>query len=152
MDKDVTMLLREIFVNPNPRLKIKVCATYTINIVNRQCEAIQGYDFTIVAPDYMPNPHINSYRCMGNYRSAITDAFRRNDYIGVIEQCAASCSSLNWADGTVMQSFMRNTMYSARNKFIELPDGTSVTIDGAVEWLKSQEAKTTEKKEEKADE
>lgn len=152
MDKDVTMLLREIFVNPNPRLKIKVCATYTINIANRQCDAVKGYDFTIVAPDYMPNPHINGYRCMGNYRSAITDAFRRNDYIGVIEQCVASCSSLNWTDGTVMQSFMRNTMYTAKNKFIELPDGTSVTIDGAVEWLKSQEAKTTEKKEEKADE
>ena len=52
----------------------------------------------------------------------------------------------------MLGSFIRDTMYSAKNKFIELPDGTSVSIDGAVEWLKSQEAEPTEKKEEKADE
>lgn len=151
-DKDVTMLLKEIFVNPNPRLKIKVCAAYVIDIANMDCGAVQGYNFTSVAPDYMPNPHINRYRCMGNYRSAITEALRRNDYISAIEQCIASCGSLNWTDGTVLGSFIRDTMYSAKNKFIELPDGTSVSIDGAVEWLKSQEADPTEKKEEKADE
>ena len=152
VDKNTTMLLKEIFVNPDPRLKIKVCAAYVIDIANRQLDAVKGYSFTAVAPDYMPNPHINNYRCIGNYRAPITDAFRRNDYIGVIEQCVASCSSLNWTDGTVMASFMREDMYSAKNKFIELPDGTSVSPDEAIEWLKSQEVNTPEKKEEKADE
>lgn len=151
-DRDMTMLLNEIFVNPNPRLKIKVCAEYMINIVDRQCDAVKGCSFTTIAPDHMPNPHINNYRCIGNYRIPISDALRRNDYIGAVEQCVASCSSLNWTDGVVMGSFMREQMFSSKNKFIELPDGASVNVDGAIEWLKSQEAGEVEKKEEKENE
>ena len=73
-----------------------------------------------------------------------------NDYIGAIEQCSASCKSLNFNDSPVMQEFMRR-MYgisdyqdNINTRCIELPDGTVVTPVDAINWLKAQEVQADE--------
>lgn len=77
------------------------------------------------------------------------------DYIGALEQCVASCKSLNWGDSTVMGTFM-NTMWNSddgyNNRCIELPDGRVVKPAEAIKWLEQQEAENEQTTEEAQDE
>ena len=93
----------------------------------------------------MPNPHIDRYNCLGNYERTINSMLLEHNYIGALEQCVASCKSLNWGDSTVMHVFM-DTMYGSghyNNQCIELPDGNIVNPKDAIKWLEKQETAET---------
>lgn len=136
-------LMREIFVSDNPRLKIRFCAAYRFAL-NGSVEAIRGHEFGFEFDGYMPNTHINNYRCLGNYQQTINEMLRRRNYIAAVEQCIASCKSLNWGDSTVMDSFMNNFWGGAR--CIELPDGSVVKAEQAIQWLEEQDKPAEEAK------
>ena len=144
-------LMWEIFVEEEPRLKVKVCAAYRFDL-NGNVSAMGGHNFSYEFSEYMPNPHIDRYNCMGNYQSAINQLLKTRNYIGALEQCVASCKSLNWGDSTVMNEFMR-TMWgsgSYNNRCIELPDGSVVKPADAIRWLEAQEAGVNEQEQEEA--
>ena len=90
---------------------------------------------------YMPNTHIDRFHCMGNYLRTINELLRQRNYIGALEQCIASCKSLNFGDSAVMGEFMK-TMWSngSVSRCIELPDGRVVKPNEAIRWLEEQEA------------
>lgn len=139
--EEMKSLMWEIFVEDCPRLKIRVCAAYRFDL-NGNVSPMGGHSFSYEFADYMPNPHIDRYNCMGNYQRAINQLLKNHDYIGALEQCVASCKSLNWGDSAVMQEFMR-TMWGSgdyNNRCIELPDGKVVKPKEAIQWLKQQEA------------
>lgn len=150
-------LLTEIFVSDNPRLRIRFCAAYRFNL-NGSVEAMRSHEFGFEFDGYMPNTHIDRYQCLGNYQRAINDMLHKRNYIAAVEQCVASCKSLNWADSTVMETFM-NIFWNGA-KCIELPDGSVVKAEQAIEWLEEQdkpaeeakEDERTEEKEEQANE
>lgn len=150
---DMKVLLHEIFVNEEPRLRIKFCAAYNFDI-RRNVQADTSHAFDSNLSDCMPNPHIDRHACIGDYERVINDALRQGNYVTAIEQCVASCKSLNWGDGPVMSEFM-DTMWGKNrknNRCIELPDGTVVGPKGAVEWLKAQEAEHVQETEETTNE
>lgn len=133
-------------------LKIRFCAAYEMDIGGRRVNAQTDYAFSQELADFMPNPHIDHYRCMGNYTRVIGDCFEERNYVGVIQQCAASCVSLNFGDGTVMSDFARKVLslgYKDK-RYITLPDGTNVTHGEAIAWLESQEESTNEQTAEEA--
>jgi len=144
-------LMWEIFVEEEPRLRIKFCAAYRFDL-NGNVSPLQGHNFSYDFADCMPNTHINQYGCMGNYSRTINELLKRRDYIGALEQCIASCKSLNWGDSAVMGGFME-TMWggnSVNNRCIELPDGRVVKPAEAIAWLEQQEANTNEQETEEA--
>lgn len=130
-------LMTEIFVSENPRLRVRFCAAYLFNL-NGNVQPLSGHDFGFEFNGYMPNTHINNFRCMGGYETTINKLLVKRNYIGAIEQCIASCKSLNWGDHTVMCEFMRQ-FWDSRNKCIELPDGTVVCPEEAFNWLEAQD-------------
>lgn len=138
-------LMREIFIEQN--LKVRFCAAYEFDL-NGSVQARGGYPFGYEFKECMPNPHIDGYRCMGNYQSTINKLLVSRDYITAIEQCIASSKSLNFGDSTVMKLFM-STLYGIsdrgyNNKCIELPDGNIVSPKEAVEWIEKQEVDSGE--------
>lgn len=140
-------LMQEIFVSENPRLRIRFCAAYRFDL-NGSVSAQTG-DFSDYTFDgYMPNTHIDRYHCMGNYSRTINELLRKRNYIGALEQCIASCKSLNFGDSAVMGEFMR-TMWSNNtvSRCIELPDGRVVKPNEAIRWLDEQEAKNEQTEE-----
>ena len=137
-EADMTMLIRAIFLEE--RLKLRTCAAYQFDM-RGNVRAQSGYDFPEELVSYLPNPHINDYRCMGGYESTINTLLRKCDYVGAIEQCVASAKSLNWGDSSVMNKFMAR-MYESNRACIELPDGRCVNSKEAIKWLSEQEAKT----------
>lgn len=134
-------LMTEIFVSEEPRLRIKFCAAYRFAL-NGSVSTQGSHCFPSEFSDCMPNTHIDRYNCMGNYPMTINKLLANHDYIGALEQCVASCKSLNWGDSTVMSAFMENMWGSGRtnNRCIELPDGRVVKPVEAIKWLEEQEA------------
>ena len=138
-EDDMKMLMTAIFLDQTIRMKL--CAAYRFRL-NGSVDALSHYTYGYEFRDCMPNTHIDAYRCMGNYSTTINRLLRDNNYIGALEQCIASCKSLNFADGTVMEEFMRRIYgmsdSNVNTRCIELPDGTVVSPKEAIEWLKAQ--------------
>lgn len=138
----VRRLMSEIFLEDNPRLRVRFCAAYQFNL-NGSVQALTHYDFGYEFAGFMPNTHINEYHCMGGYGQTINELLRRRDYIGAIEQCVASCKSLNWGDYTVMCKFMQILLSNGNApKCIELPSGEVVNAKDAIKWLEEQDKPT----------
>lgn len=133
-------LLNAIFIEET--LKIKFCAAYQFNL-NGNVSALTSHDFAQygVFGEYMPNPHIDRYHCMGNYESRINKLLSDRNYISALEQCIASAKSLNMHDSTVMQEFVKQLCGSGNKniKCIELPDGTVVKPKAAIAWLEERD-------------
>jgi len=145
-------LMTEIFVEEEPRLRIRFCAAYRFDL-NGNVSPQAGHAFSCEFFDCMPNTHIDRYSCMGNYARTINQLLERRDYIGALEQCIASCKSLNWGDSPVMGEFMRamwGEVSYGNNRCIELPDGRVVKPAEAIKWLEQQEAETNEQTTEEA--
>ena len=145
--EDMRMLMTAIFLDQ--KLRIRFCAAYKFNM-NGSVSAVSRYGFGAECRDCTPNTHIDRFSCLGNYQRSINELLKHHDYIGAIEQCSASCKSLNFNDSPVMQEFMRR-MYgisdyqdSINTRYIELPDGTVVTPVDAINWLKAQEVQADE--------
>jgi hypothetical protein len=136
--EDIKALINAIFIDEI--LKIKCCAAYSIDLMGSFVPH-KAYSFTDKFSDYLPNPHINRYGCLGNYELVIADLMAEFNYVGVLEQSLASCRSLNFADSTVMEYFIKAIDQSLpQHKFIEMPDGTAVSPFEAIELLKENKA------------
>lgn len=140
---DIKLLMESIFIDQ--KIKLRFCAAYQINL-SGACEGVRDFNYDKILGNntYMPNPHINRYNCLGNYRPEISDLLRKYDYVGVIELCIASCKSLNFGDSVVIEQFMLDMcgVNDVNNRCLELPDGSVVNPKEAIKWLKSQNEKT----------
>ena len=139
-EDDMRKLMSAIFIDQT--LRIKMCSAYRLEL-RGSAAGLSEYTYGLEFNDCMPNPHIDKYSCLGSYMQAINQCMMAHNYIGAIEQCIASCKSLNFGDITVMEEFMRR-LYglngsSVNNRCIELPDGRVVTPTEAVDWIHSEE-------------
>lgn len=138
---DMKMLMQAIFLDE--KLRIRFCAAYEFRLEGNT-RALAAYDYGSEYREYMPNPHIDKYSCLGNYSAEMNRCLKIHNYIGAIEQCIASCKSLNFGDSVVMVEFMKRLYglsdYGSRNtpRCIELPDGKVVKPKEAIEFLKKE--------------
>lgn len=140
MTKDgMQKLLTAIFIEQT--IRIRFCAAYRFNM-NGSVSAQYNHEFGPECNGYRPNPHINRYECMGNYKRTINEALTRRDYITALEQCVASAKSLNLHDSTVMNTFISQFTDNGGSSYkaIELPDGSVVSPKEAIKWIEAQEA------------
>lgn len=130
-------LMTAIFLDET--LKIQTCALFDFTL-GESVNAPEHYRFGQSCANYFPNPHLYYYSCLGNYRGRINDAIQKNNYIAAVELCVASTKSLNFADSTVMDSFMEAFVKgTVNNRCILLPDGRVVNPTDAIKWLEEQE-------------
>ena len=138
-------LLTAVFIDGD--IKLRVCASYLLSLSDRTVSANGHWDYA--CKDYMQNPHIHLYSCMGNYVPAINSALKEYNLIAAFEQCYASSQSLNWADSTVIDKFMRALCGhpvgepDLITKAFELPDGSVVDVKGAVDWVEKETAEAS---------
>lgn len=130
-------MLDAIFAD-NPVLKVKMCSNYIIDL-RGHCSAHQYYDYGDDFIDYVPNPHIQNFACLGNYRPYINRAIQDGNLIAAIEQCIASAKSLNLAEAPTVRHFL-NGIFNSRHKIMRLPDGRDATPLEALDYLNSLDA------------
>ena len=132
-------LLYAIFVDRT--IKIKTCAAFRLSINDMSVTARGGYGFGSEYVSYMPNPHLNKYECLGNYRQIFRDCMKNADYLRAVEQSVMATGSLNPGDTTVMDYFLNKLLLDS-NRTLELPDGSMVNAREATKWLVAQEKGT----------
>lgn len=137
-EEEIERLMTAIFVNQE--IKIRVCATYEFQRGMNVRGVMRSQSCAV---GRMPNPHIYYHACLGNYNMAINELLTRHDYIGALEQCAASARSLNFGDSTVMSEFLKDLRQN-RYKCLELPDGRVVGTGEAITWLSEIKEGTNE--------
>lgn len=137
---DMRKLMTAVFIDRE--IKLRFCAKYKLCICSN-LEALSGQDFSdTIYDNYMPNPHVNRYACLGSHENEIYRCLENRNLIGAIQQCVASCKNINFNDPTVCAEFMREIYgmsdhYQANNCF-ELPDGSLVSAKEAIEYLKGE--------------
>ncbi len=135
-------MLDAIF-SDKPLLKVKMCSNYIINL-NGNADAIRHYDYDEASfRDYIPNPHIQYFACLGNYRSYIDRAIQEGNLVLAIEQCIASAKSLNLTEAHTTKYFL-GELFNSNHNVIQLPDGRDVTPAEALDYLNSLEEKKEE--------
>lgn len=135
--QDILMLVKAIFIEEV--LHLNLCTLFRI-VVGSSAEALLNAEFPRRFSNYLPNPHLNIYGCLGGYELIISDLLVTGDDIGVIETCVAASGSLTWGDSICMRAML--TEFSITNRTcIELPDGSMKTPMNAIDWLKEQEEK-----------
>ena len=133
--EEMKLLMTEIFLKRT--LRIRFCAEYGFRI-GGSVEGLMDCSYPSSCAEYLPNPHIDNYGCLGNNQMIINERLRESDYIGAIGQCVASAKSLNFGDSAVMGRFA-SKIYNSTKRFIESPDGTVMTVKEAVQWIKNQQ-------------
>lgn len=116
-------------------INLKVCATYLIN-PDGLSDGVSGV-YPQEYRDYIPNPHIEHYRCLGDYKDSINAYAHRGECIDAIEECIASVSSVNFGEAPTLRYFVDDifNVYANRKAWI-LPDGSEVDVKEAIKWLK----------------
>ena len=123
----------------DPLLRMKFCGYYRLDI-RGHARSARGYSYPRAYNDRLPNPHLQKFACLGNHESIINSYLRKGDVVGAVEQCIASCKSMNLTEPQTYQWHFEN-MFSTDAKVIELPDHTSVSPVEAMNWLLEQEKK-----------
>ncbi len=139
-NEDLKKLWTAIFLDE--KLRINVCARFSLSLDGGvSTNGGHGSGFGAEFNDCLPHPHVEYYNCMGGYVQIINELMMKHDYIMAIEQCVASCQSLNFNDGTVIGKFceVMSGDDTGNNRCVVLPDGKVVTPREAIAWLKEQE-------------
>lgn len=140
--EDEKRIYEAIFLDE--KIKLRLCACFEFNI-NGNIHAMNSLSYGKEFNTYMPNPHLDIYRCLGGNEVVINELLNDRDYVGAIEQCVVSTGNLNLSDNIVMEQFAMilftgNSYHGmSNNKCLELPDGSIVDYKEALEWLNSQE-------------
>lgn len=139
---DAKRIYEAIFLDE--KIKLHLCGSFEFSLNGNIC-AVSNVSYGKEYDTYMPNPHLDLYRCLGGNEMIINELLNDQDYIGAIEQCVVSVGNLNLSDSIVMEQFAMilftgNSSYgTSNNKCLELPDGSIVDYKEALEWLNSQE-------------
>lgn len=121
--EEMERLYRAVFGDGN--YKLRLCAAYRADMRNA-IKPVMDYIFPPESQTYLPNPHIQSYGCIGGYASRFVEYMQKRDYVGAIDQAAVSARNLNFYDSAVMSAFAKNLSRTAI-KCIEDMDGNLMT-------------------------
>jgi hypothetical protein len=119
------------------KYKLRLCAAFTADMKNG-LRAFQYYNFPLETKDYLPNPHIQNYGCVGSYAVRFQEYVNQKDYIGAIDQATVSGRNLNFYDSTVMSTFAKN-LSGATVRCIEKSDGSLMTPIEAIRELEEDD-------------
>lgn len=137
-------LIDELF-SEAPRFRVKLCGVYYIN-TGGSVRSEKQFTYPADCVDYLPNPHLQIFACLGNNRPSIQEALRNGNIIGAIEQCISGTKGVNMTEiEQTIQPFIK-WICNSNSKIIRLEDGSDVTPREAVEWLDAQKKAQEEDK------
>ena len=137
------LLLDDIF-SESPEFAVKMCGNYTLDLNSCFTNTNRRYDYAAADPvykDYMPNPHLKFYECLGNYKGRIAAALRERNYIVAIELCIASAGSVDLDETEQTFRPFLGYLLSSKEKVLHRRDGVDMTPEEALLYLKNKENK-----------
>lgn len=134
---DAKLLLSAIF-SENHCLKVKMCAHFEMDFFGASVDTIASYPFNKMPgyEGYIPNPHLQYYRCFGENQLDILHALEETDMISAIEACINVARRICIFDPSY-RHFVYD-LYGSENKCIVTEDGTEMTVAEALTYLKEK--------------
>lgn len=130
---DAWALLDAIFVEE--RFKLKMVSMWTFS-AGAYVRPVGHAAFGDRFKDYLPNPHINEYQCMGSWKPTVDSAADRFDYCYAVDVTAVENGNVYFNDPTVMDFFIRD-LFMSDHKI--LTDGENdYTVAEAMEKMKEE--------------
>ncbi|MBP5423892.1 MAG: hypothetical protein J6Y78_15780 [Paludibacteraceae bacterium] len=140
-EKNRKILLDSIF-SENPDLMIRMAGNYCLNFNNCSVSTDDCYDYVSADPmytQYIPNPHLKRFACLGGYKDKVMRALRERNYIGAIELCIASAGSVNLDETTQTFRPFLGWVLTSNEKVLVTKDGKEFTPEEALVWLVDKE-------------
>lgn len=139
--KNRKLLLDHIF-SESPDFVVKIAGNYRINLSSCSISADRYYDYNEADPiykDYIPNPHLKIFACLGGYENKIMNALQERNYIAAIELCVASAGSVDLDETDQTFRPFLGWLLSTQNKVLRTKDGKDITPEEALVWLIDKE-------------
>lgn len=127
-------LLRAIFEKGTVRVKFVSKWYVGFGCGIQPCD---NAEFPAQFNDYLPNPHLQYHGCTGGFSSHLSEAAAKHDYVMAVDITSAETGNLNLNDSVVFPKFLRDVL-QCRTKAFVLPDGSNVTLEEAVTFVKSE--------------
>ena len=141
-DKEKRKLLFDNIFSDDPVLFVKMCGNYKLDLDHCRVSTNSGYDYEAIDPmfkDYLPNPHLKIFECLGGYKDRIMPALRDREYISAVEICMASAGSVNLDEVTQTFRPFLGWILTSNNKIIQTKDGQDMTPEEAFVYLVDKE-------------
>ena len=133
-DSNIRKKFLDACFGDEPVLKIKIRAYYKLWLEG-VVSTLQRYRFPSEYNDYLSNPHLDFYACIGNNKPIIESYLREGEYITAIEQCVSSAKNINLAEGAQTVAPFLEILFSTDRAVIQLPDSSSCSPEEAYKWL-----------------
>ncbi|MBQ5871454.1 MAG: hypothetical protein IIW69_03460 [Bacteroidaceae bacterium] len=117
-------------------IKLRVWASFTLT-GDGQVMREHGNNGSVSVNGYLAHPHMIRFNCDGDNGKFIQQRLLENNYVAAVAQCISATSNLNFYDSTVLGELLEDKLSGdSKEKFLELPDGSVVSVDEAIEWIK----------------
>lgn len=133
-------LLMDAIFGVEPAFRIRMCGYYRLNM-NGTVSSQSGYKYDCIPEcrDHMPNPHLQRHECLGSYQPEIQSCLRAGNVVGAVEQCIASCMSVNLGETSMTFGPMIHYLFNSNKAFLHRDDGVDMTVTEAIAYLKEKE-------------
>ena len=143
-DRNNRKRLLDVIFSDDPELMIRMAGNYCLNLNEFRVSTDDCYNYVDADPifkDYMPNPHLKLFSCLGGYKDRVMHALADRNYIGAIELCIASAGSVNLDETTQTFRPFLGWVLNSTDKILVTKDGKEMTPEEALLWLIDKEKK-----------
>ena len=137
------LLLNSIFAD-SPDLFVRMAGNYQLDIGANRIYTDSDYRYLDDDPmfkDYLPNPHLKIFGCLGGYKDKVIRALADRNYVAAVNLCIASAGSINLDETTQTFRPFLGWLLNSKDKVIVTRDGTEMTPEEALLWLADREKK-----------
>lgn len=137
------LLLDNLF-SESPDFAVKMAGNYTLDLNSNRLTTSDTYDYENADPifkDYIPNPHLKIFECLGGYRNRVAEALNDKNYVLAIELCIASAGSVDLDETEQTFRPFLGWLLSSTAKVLHRKDGVDMTPEEALLWLIDKEKK-----------
>jgi len=136
------MLMKALFANPNPDLRVKISGHIVFQPSTNWMDAPRGQNIDMTDPilsNCLINPHYKLHGCPGRNRDQIIQCLQQGDLISAIECSIAATGSVNIGETDItFRPFVQEILTSDK-RIIQRSDGTDLTPVEALLWLQTKE-------------
>lgn len=133
-EEKIRNLMTEIFINST--IKVRMCSAWEL-CLGSGVSPIRSYPYSKRYKNYLPNPHLDLYGCMGGWQSTVEESCEKLDYVFTVDTTCAENGNLNLNDTIVFGRFLEK-LFSKDIRVLELPTGDIVDYIDAIKWMEGK--------------
>ena len=137
-DENNRRILFDSIFSEDAKFEVKIAGNYIMDIRDNYFETNSGFNYERVDPiyeNYLPNPHLKLFGCLGQYHARVVQALDRGDVIPAFELCVFSAGSVDLDETEQTFRPFLGWIMQSNKKILRRYDGVDMTPGEALVWL-----------------